>query len=151
MDKIKHIISKPSQALQAMVDGLIEQNERPDFEINMNTFGTTSNGMCYGCAATCAIQHLTGEDFTAKNIEDDYERSQLLQIDGDDLEHFECAIDEARCGYLNGLFSYFGVPASYLNDPKFEHQIGTALEDSNWEERLPFFRERIKQLESEGL
>lgn len=42
---------KPSFFVKAMIDGL----ENPRVDVRMNTFGKTTNGLCIGCAATCAI------------------------------------------------------------------------------------------------
>lgn len=45
---IKELAPKPSDAIKAMIDGLINQNQRDDFEIEMRTFGASGMNMCYG-------------------------------------------------------------------------------------------------------
>jgi hypothetical protein len=117
MKKIKDIISKPSQAIRAMCEGLIDQNKRTDFIVNMDTFGSYIDGICYGCAATCAIQNITGRNLTAgEQIERVTNRSKVLRLDHEDLERFEFIIDDVRRGNfglgLIRLFEYFGFEES---------------------------------------
>jgi hypothetical protein len=101
MKLIKDIITKPSEALQAMVDGLLEQSKRGDFKIDMDTYGTyDENNICCGCAATCTVQKLLNKNLDKENI--DYEsHSEFFGIE--DIIEFESVMNEARMGYFSIL------------------------------------------------
>jgi hypothetical protein len=60
MRRIKDIVSKPSQLIIAMCDGLEKQNKRRSFRVRMDTFGASRGKVCYGCAATCALSDIFG-------------------------------------------------------------------------------------------
>ena len=66
----ERIAKKPSVALKAMCDGLERQSKEPDFEIDMGTFFRRTQGVCVGCAATCAILELAYEPGTTRDKED---------------------------------------------------------------------------------
>lgn len=149
MRKIKDIISKPSEALQAMVDGLLEQNARPDFRIDMNTFGSFSEmkHVCYGCAATCAVQKLIGVNFNKENIN---LRGLAVNIEHVDLSAFEWRIDMARMGLLRLLFLYFGFDDNILDIGSNLTTALFCLENHNWRQELPKVTAHIKLLQEEG-
>lgn len=48
---------KASELVLVMVEGL----ESPAYRVDMDTYGETVGGICYGCAATNAIAKITGE------------------------------------------------------------------------------------------
>lgn len=148
MRKITDIISKPSEALQAMVDGLLEQDKRPDFEVNMSTFGDHNEDerMCYGCAAACAIQKLAGKNLDAESIFDLYARAGGLGISTKSLDVFETAIDIARQGGLINLFHFFNI----YDVPLRLRLGGWSLQTHNWREQLPVVIGFIEKLKKEG-
>ena len=145
MKTIKEIISKPSEALQAMVDGLKTQSKRKDFKIRMHTFGETNGDICFGCAATCTVQQLTGINLTDTNIYL-FQHSKVLNIEKRDIEKFEIAIDGTRKGYLRKLFGYFGIeiPEKYYKRQNF--YLGTIT----WKEELPIVNKLIEELKEQG-
>ena len=55
------------EAIDAMLIGL-ETIPNGSFKIDMTTFGNIDNNVCYGCAATCALQQLYDVRFTSDNI-----------------------------------------------------------------------------------
>lgn len=142
MVKITDLISKPSEALQAMIDGLLEQSKRKDFTIWMGSFGYVKEDMCYGCAATCAVQKIFNKNFEVHSITS---RSFLFGISFCDLKFFEIAIDAARNGRLSSLFSYFHKDFSDRWENKW------MLQDHNWREQLPLVQSAINEMKEVGL
>ncbi|MCK5608227.1 hypothetical protein KAR91_40475 [Candidatus Pacearchaeota archaeon] len=132
-------------AVQAMIVGIERQNERKDFEIVMSSYGgkIEIDSVCYGCAATCAIQELFKKDFTDKRIKDRWNRSEFMDCDEGDLYYFESAIDFFRMGddrYICNL----------LQMPKLQYELMTRptweLIDSyeNFVDTLPKIMKWIK-------
>jgi hypothetical protein len=145
MKNIKDIISKPSEALQAMMDGLLEQAQRSDFKIDMLTYGKyDENNICYGCAATCTVQKLLNKNLDKENIDWDL-HSEFFGIK--DIIEFERVMDWARVGDLRDLFYYFNLLDKFEND--FDDMFG--LETDNWKRELPKVKELIKELKEKGL
>lgn len=93
-EKIKSLT--PHEVLDAMIQGL----KNPSCKVNMNTFGHVEDGICFGCAATNAIQYLSGEKFTPDNIVGESRRAKYLKINPNILTSFEIAIDELRSGCI---------------------------------------------------
>lgn len=145
--KITDYISKPSEALQAMIDGLANQSKRLDFVIDMGTYGSTNGKTCFGCAATCAIQQITDRTLTTKSIgvSNLSIRSKSTGIDKEDYSIFEDAINSARQGYLSDLFDYFKLEHDYDFDYRFD------MVSDNWEEQIPKVEELINELKERGL
>ena len=127
MRKIKDIISKPSQAIRAMVEGLKAQSLRKDFVIEMGTFGSLQDQLCAGCAATCAIQQIAGKNFTDWRIEKVLSRANFLYFEMGDLDYFEAIIDFIRQAEgLECLFHYFGIDTYSLGEYEYK-AIGRAF------------------------
>lgn len=143
---LKAIKGKPSIALQHMIDGLLKQSRRRNFEISMGTFGSSANGICYGCAATCTIQSLSKVNFTPINIPYVSQRAEKTQTNYEELESFEGAMDYARRGYLDVLFKFCGL------SPKegMRYQALFDLKDENWKEQLPEVKKTISKLKKAG-
>ena len=147
MKTIREILeNKPSRAVKAMCDGLEKQDKREGFVIYMATFGIADDEICFGCAATCAIQEIAGKDFTDKEIEHVYERAAFLGFIFADLEFFENTIDELRNGEVKPFGKYFDIekmptPERYLQ----------CLHTDDWKKYLPAYRAYQKQLEEAGL
>jgi hypothetical protein len=139
------IQSKPSVALQFMLDGLIKQSERADFKVDMRYFGALFEGVCCGCAATCAIQELTGINFDSKTIKSVDTRAEAISISESELLLFESAINEVREGCIILLFEFCNLDSSDYK-PIFELCITTC----NWENQLPRVKELIEDLELHG-
>ncbi len=146
----EHCGGKVSAAIIAMCDGLVEQDKRPDFAVNMNYFGMrpmSRTDLCYGCAATCAAQKLSGVNLTAGHIAVAKWRAQAMHLDEDDLEKFETAIDKFRRGYVRDLFNYFDATplAELSSDEEWR------LTNDSWERQLPEIRQYAAKLERLGL
>lgn len=150
MRKIKDIISKPSEALQAMVDGLLEQDARHDFVVEMDFFGYVgeTSGRCFGCAATCAVQKITGVNFTPDDILKRYVNTDIFLLD---LCKFENIIDTARCsGNLRMLFFYFGYDDTFFDIDEKLTMANFSLQNHNWRHELPKVTAHIKLLQEAG-
>ena len=133
---------KPSDALEYMCDGLLNQDKRKDFEIRMKSFGHPRGHMCYGCAATSTIQEIAGQNLTLSNIKN----RQLLGFDPDELDEFETVIDLARMGLLDSLFRFCDVTEvgfSKWNRLWF-------MQDENWKFYIPTVRKAIREMRVMG-
>ena len=147
---------KVSTALQAMIDGLRLQSQRKDFRVDMTTFGGFSgfgdsgdkeNPVCFGCAATCTIQQLSGVNFTDSQIFSLSGRSRQTIRNAKDLDEFEDAIDSARLGHLIPIFDYMGNRPSHelIADPQW------ILCTDDWQEQLPLVQDFVNMLKLKGL
>ena len=137
---------KVSVALQAMIDGLHYQSQRKDFKIAMKSFGdfNNNNGVCYGCAATCAVQKLSGVNFCDSSITGELTRAKFLDVNVHDLKDFEDAIDSARNGYLYELFVYMDQKESY--DKSYDKDWELTTRD--WGTELPKDQTFVNMLKS---
>jgi hypothetical protein len=152
MRSIFELAPKPSDAVRAMIDGLREHSKREDFKINMAYFGLKptlsllgDSNICYGCAATCALQKITGVTLVWETIEE-VGRVKAYDLQYGDMKTFEIAIDGLRCGELNSLFSYYGVPQIRWFDFNLPH-----LKTDSWEAGLPRYEKLYKKLIEKGL
>jgi hypothetical protein len=144
MRKISDIISKPSQAVQAMLDGMRASAQWKNFGISMSTFGGSFNEMCYGCAATCAVYQIFEEVPTAENI---MERHHTFNVVAEDLSRFEMAIDAFRFGRLEYLFQYFGVDVSLV----IPYECRIQLYVNNWKNQVEEIEKIISELKLAGI
>jgi hypothetical protein len=145
MKKISDIISKPSEALQAMVDGLIASKTWENFELDMSTYGNHKLGeVCFGCAATCTVYAIAKKQPNNNNIYSVGTRSIALDLERSDLFLFEHLIDSARRGLIKPLFHYFQMGWSHENyyDRRFD------LNEINWEKKLPEVKKLIAELKT---
>ena len=112
---IKEQVPTISAAIRLMVAGLREiPNE--DFVVRMSTFGVagTREGsdkrICYGCAATCALQKLAGKRLDPDTVGVNYARSMILGFNNLEMIEFENVIDELRQGLISHrVQSFFGL------------------------------------------
>lgn len=142
-------LGKPSVALQKMVDGLRTQSQRTNFLVTMGSYGCCDGKMCYGCAATCAIQATTGIDYPSdKPFTGPDERAEIQKIAKEDLQLFEMAIENARSGGLLKLFVFYGVGEKH-NEEKHDDNFKLSTED--WAYGLPAVDQLISELQAEGL
>jgi len=170
---IREIVGKPSVAIAAMLAGLqrADAHEFGDFEIDMSTFGSApyksqvvygddAKNTCYGCAATCTLMQLFNFTFTPDNIGNAYKRACALNVDGDDLDIFESAMDCYRMGVPLQLFMYFGVGDrfdEFMTAIGLEGQtdvaprLGIWLKSDTWKIHIPEIEKHISVLESMGL
>lgn len=146
MNTIRDKIKKPSQAVRAMIDGLRRQSNREGFEIDMDTFGQVSREVCFGCAATCAVQEIYGDLGADYDFSLTHYRAKMWGINQSDLEQFEFAIDNLRSGWDGVLFGYFG-----LEKPDYDIEELPCLHNGDWEEGLPAYERYASWLEEQGL
>ncbi len=139
-----------------MCDGLEEQSQRPDFLVAMVTYGAASRtkDVCYGCAATCALQKLAGVDFRPDTI-DELSRYRVVRNSAsgviptlEDLVAFEGTMDRARCGSLGPLWDFLEIIRP--DDAFADLDDCWYLTDSTWREQLPMVRAAIARLEEHG-
>ncbi len=140
IDIKEKIESKPSKALEFMVNGLVKNDKRKDFVIDQFHFieeRTYSNAL-FGCAATCAIQEIMGDDVVTKEKYFNYPK---------EIHEFKYIMNDAKQGFMDLLFE-FCKKKSY-----FRHNYNGRwnLFNKNWKKELPKIRELIKELKSKGL
>lgn len=140
MRRIKELAPKYSDAIRAMIDGLKKQSAREDFVIIMSTYGEFSDNVCYGCAATCAIQGLSGKNFKGGEIDDEDSRSDYLDVDFDDMIEFELRIDNFRLGYDAPLKAFYNLENIEFPQPNW------SLTTDNWQEELPKVEKYLKEV-----
>ena len=117
------------QAIKAMITG-IEKSQSgtyENFELSMDSFGDTDGSICYGCAATVALQELTGYIFPPETYSDKYidTESDLYtqayhkailnhelaeNYSSADIAKFEQVVNDFRLGYISTFFMYFNEP-----------------------------------------
>ena len=145
------IFTKPSEFLQAMIDGLasIESDQR----IAMDTYGAVDEGdqICYGCAATWTLQKLAGRKLTMDEVAaggSSYGRDGLNER-APRICSFESAINQARQGALEPLARFCGLAAGTLDgwDDRWDLQ-GNSPPDKYDAERI---REAIREMDERGL
>jgi len=63
------------EIIMSMVKGL----EKPVTKIDMDTYGQTRDGVCYGCAATNTVCKIAKVKFTQNNIDWTVDRIQVVK------------------------------------------------------------------------
>lgn len=145
-------LTKMSDIIDVMVYGIETQSRRDDFKVDMNTFGRVDEeqpGVCFGCAATCALSTLTAIPFTvAKHTTEgwfteikrtyNYERLMGAWVE---IESF---FDNLRRGFISEAWQ---IPDQIF----FDHLSGLPrLETDSWRENLHRYAEAAKQLREAG-
>ena len=151
-------------AVEAMITGLKNQNDRADFTVFMGSYGEAScelaNGkkICFGCAATCAIQEYTGVNFDGNSIPNEYARARAIDADVDILRDFEIAIEWLRCGEPYKLCNFCelvgdehrSVNSRFDGLPQLVSTTATCRPSSeDWEFCLPEYETALDDLKSE--
>lgn len=146
MRKISDIISKPSEALHAMVNGLNESKTWKNFELDMDTYGEVSRDVtiCFGCAATCTVYAIAKKQPENNSILTIGLRSMALDFEHTDLYLFETLIDSARRGLMKPLFHYFQM--GWSHEKYYDNRFN--LTEDNWEEQLPEVKKLIFELKT---
>jgi len=141
---------KISVAIQAMIDGLEKQSQRPDFRVDMLSYSYTSNRLCFGCAATCAVMELTKTDLDITNINTHRDIRLWPLIPVDEVIRFEFIMNQVRLNGFKYLFDSFGYPNwwqriilmimgyTFIGGTRLTKNI--RLDNYNWKERLPEFQ-----------
>lgn len=134
------------KAVDAMIKGLKKQSKRKGFIVDMDLFGKYDydKHVCVGCAATCAIQHLSGVSFKGNKIEYTDTRSEFVNVTYNDLGTFEYEIDAFRRGYLlgsiGGLLLYFNIKKILFPAIMEQFELLPPLENDTWKEHLPKYQ-----------
>lgn len=136
------------RAVEAMIDGLKTQSERPDFVVDMDSFGRVNNHpitrepVCFGCAATCTVQQLVGVNFDTNNV---LQSCHTVKVDVMhlDLVRFECVIEALRNGHLGPIFDYFKKDRQLV-----QHRNLPVLRSYNWRENLQPYKELLHDLKA---
>lgn len=110
-----------------MIDGIKMYDEDPNFEIDMLTYGdwgyeenpksgedavpetNMKKKICYGCAATCAIQKITGITFNPDNISYSDKRCVATELDFIEMDDFEMVINRLRTGDCWPLLHFYDL------------------------------------------
>lgn len=143
-------------AVEAMITGL-QTIPGEKFYVNMNTYGEPSirnPGVCFGCAATCAVQKLTGVMFAPNIIESATKRRDTLGAR--DLLQFESAINALRTGHVDSLVEFFDAWDN-ITDKGLGTELGEielylpVLDNSSWRERLDEYKPLLDFLKKHDL
>ena len=145
---------KASEALQAMVDGLRANAADPLFKVFIDSFGDRdSDGICYGCAATCTIAFLNGELYSETVKDLDSEQFYGFDFSFDDREEeesdfqktlsdFEAVMDRVRQGDVHQLLEFVGEVRGNI----FRYNDRFEFFGDNWEQELPKVEVLIREL-----
>lgn len=120
--------------INAMCDGL----EREWVRVQMRSFGGSTNGVCYGCAATNTICQIVGRSFDAHEIEWRSNRKDAIKCDYDFLGEFEHAIDALRSGDMqayNSIAEKIGIAQIHKTA-----KVGL-MTTANYRDLIPQYRE----------
>lgn len=146
-------LTKMSDIIDVMVYGLETQSRRDDFVIDMHTFGSVYiayPGMCFGCAATCALSTLTAIPFTEDKCTSEdwlteigrtYNCAFLTRA----LVEIESFFDNLRRGY--DVSDAWRIPAQ-----NSVYRVGMLpkLDTDSWREDLHHYVDAAKQLREAG-
>lgn len=162
-------ITKMSQSLHAVLDGLEDMEKDPAQAVDMSTFGNwlwtsdmTEDGeiteeklICYGCAATAALQKLANKKFDKRNITIETNRFNAVKEQHPGLNdirfrRFEIAIDDFRAGYPDPLMKFFGIKDESVINAVVRKSSFLYMGDE-WRKEVPCVRGIIEYLEERGL
>jgi hypothetical protein len=148
---------KLSDSVNGILQGLKQFSNNPNFRIRMYTFGGVGSQpvwqderpICVGCAATCAIQNISGVTFTQENISS--YRHLAVAVRFDELSAYEYAIDVFRRGSPAELIQLHeidgvSVPAHIVNLMRCLYIVTEGHEES-----YPLLEEIIKELKAVNL
>lgn len=166
MIDIKKKVKKPSRAIQYMLDGLLKQSKRRNFKIEMMTFGSVDrinqNKVCFGCAATCAVQEISGKNLTPAMFRNCYYKddwvtatSENLNFHRLQLRDFEFAINSFRIGQPEDILKFFDPEINgkviYNEMWRSIYALNIDLQNDTWRDQIPKIKEAIKILKSYNL
>lgn len=108
---IKDIVQ--AMSITEIIDAMISGLKDPLVNVNMGTYGEVvikeDHIVCYGCAATnaiCKIANISLDDFIRLNPFCTMEHVYENEKEQDFIVNFESAINELRCGNLEGYNTY---------------------------------------------
>ncbi|CBA17877.1 hypothetical protein AHIS2_p070 [Acaryochloris phage A-HIS2] len=156
MNTFKTFCPKISDAIQAMYDGLLDQDNRgSDYGIDMCHYVTQRHNVCFACAATCAIQKATG--FTIepnmisimKNSASTADFKDDFELEFDELADVEDALDGFRSGAPDCLLEYYEVDPDEIPEKLFEDMENIWLTTEEWRteiQALPPIIQALKEI-----
>jgi hypothetical protein len=171
--KAKVDTMKPSDWLQAMIDGLRQAKADPYYKVDMKSYGHWTSGgelknpeMCFGCAATATLMLMIDTPYMAlvkdygQSVSDSSSYVDLLLYAVDynseiDLARTETAIDYARNGTLNPLFRLCSIPPMNVLQLNNSATAGGwnnrfLMTNKNWEAEIPKVEELITEMKTAG-
>jgi len=143
---------RPSQAVRAMIDGLLAADRREGFKVDMNTFERYFEGICYGCAATCALQQMGGYPliFDTSGV-----HRHVWATRREMMEQFvlmESAIDFFRLGVIKNLLKFYGYNyLGWLKACADDAPEKLYMTNGTWRDQIPVAEQWVEFLESKGL
>lgn len=153
MNSIFKLAPRPSDAVQAMIDGLKEQATREDFAVDMGTFAGRNPEQCFGCAATCFLQKVSGINITVENAgvncnmaNSFTKRAAIYGFDEDEVHRFELVLDRLRSGEPYSLLSLYGI--DQFRWPEFKLPY---LNTENWRKKIQYYQRYVEILKKKGL
>jgi hypothetical protein len=160
MRTVIDLAPKPSDALEAMYIGLKNVKRRRGFKLNMQTFGKKSflyeKPICFGCAATCALEQLSGKKLLFSKIKKHQlwtheDLASYYKVDFEKFIKFELALDKARKGSLRELMTIYGFRYHHLLTRSIiDLSNSLYIQESNVEEELPKLKELYTKLREQG-
>ena len=165
--RILSLIPNISDAIQAMVDGIEDaiiniQNRNTRIVLNMETYGeVTKDGICYGCAATVAIEKVFKQLYDKNNIGSVNDRANYMGIHVSVLNHLEIMFNSLRQADFSQLVylyddykiqnAIYFIEEYVLEIDDTELMFSEYDSDSGIERKLLLWKRIIKRLKKEKL
>lgn len=124
--------------IMAMVNGLRD----PKTRIDMSTFGSIREGICYGCVAANAVLHIMDANKEEVKSHVHY-RQKYEKYDNSPLRAFEYAINDLRCGLL-GSYNASATRLGLARITPMPGQKLPKLRDDYTEEQLQQYEKLAK-------
>lgn len=133
-DLINHVKGKPSIVVRATINGLRNALRRPNFLLDMRTFGrvSDSSNLCIGCMATCALQEITNTQFHSDEITTAGSRSEYVGLPYGTVDRFERVVDLLRGNLLYPLYNFCAVDAVQDDLPLKLYPFGMQGNDGDY-------------------
>jgi hypothetical protein len=136
-------LRRPSDALEAMCDGLEAISTRDGFVIDMSQFGRGYADGYHVCAATCTSLQASGCLRPGWGVLDSPTgRANYFQLPYDTYRRFEEAMDLTRYGDLSALAEFFGLVGGELNRWRYQWEMRT----EGWQATLSRVRVAIQEM-----
>lgn len=144
---------KLSDIIYFMVYSLIKQSERAEFKVDMDTYGVSNKTFCFGCAATCAIQEMSGVRF---EVEDTYSVFQervcsALGIRYEDEKRIEWFFNSLRLSDDYSILDLDAHPDMKITDQMMKELTNVpALTSETWKQNIGKFVKLADKWSAEG-
>jgi len=134
---------------QAMIDGLKAARYMKNFTVDMGTFGTTEENMCYGCAATSTMMQLTGKKVNTKEFDEFTRYSYFANgLRPGDVAKIEYAVDIFRRGGIGPLLFLCKVKEEDCQSIEKIYEEGDKwmLDNRDWLSKLNVVQRHINKV-----